>query len=81
MPCSKINHDMRNILASAQLISDRLGDTEDPMVKRLAPKLLRTIDRAVSYSDSVLSFGRASEAEPKRRLVRLKMVVQDVLDV
>lgn len=78
---SKINHDMRNILASAQLISDRLGDTEDPMVKRLAPKLLRTIDRAVSYSDSVLSFGRASEAEPKRRLVRLKMVVQDVLDV
>lgn len=78
---SKINHDMRNILASAQLISDRLGDTEDPMVKRLAPKLLRTIDRAVSYSDSVLSFGKASEAEPKRRLVRLKTVVQDVVDV
>ena len=78
---SKINHDMRNILASAQLISDRLGDTEDPMVKRLAPKLLRTIDRAVSYSDSVLSFGKASEAEPKRRLLRLKTVVQDVCDV
>lgn len=78
---SKINHDMRNILASAQLISDRLGDTEDPMVKRLAPKLLRTIDRAVSYSDSVLSFGKASEAEPKRRLLRLRTVVQDVCDV
>lgn len=78
---SKINHDMRNILASAQLISDRLGDTEDPMVKRLAPKLLRTIDRAVSYSDSVLSFGKANEAEPKRRLLRLKTVVQDVCDV
>lgn len=78
---SKINHDMRNILASAQLISDRLGDTEDPMVKRLAPKLLRTIDRAVSYSDSVLSFGKASEAEPKRRLLRLRTVVNDVCDV
>lgn len=78
---SKINHDMRNILASAQLISDRLGDTEDPMVKRLAPKLVRTIDRAVSYSDSVLSFGKASEAEPKRRLLRLKTVVHDVCDV
>ena len=78
---SKINHDMRNILASAQLISDRLGDTEDPMVKRLAPKLLRTIGRAVSYSDSVLSYGKANEAEPKRRLLRLKTVVQDVCDV
>lgn len=27
---SKINHDMRNILASAQLMSDRLADTQDP---------------------------------------------------
>ena len=78
---SKINHDMRNILASVQLISDRLGDTDDPMVKRLAPKLLRAVGRAVSYSDSVLSFGKASEAEPKRRLLRLKAVVQDVCDI
>ncbi|MFN7027232.1 MAG: sensor histidine kinase, partial [Pseudorhizobium sp.] len=44
---SKINHDMRNILASAQLMSDRLVDVEDPMVRSFAPKLLRTIDRAV----------------------------------
>lgn len=78
---SKINHDMRNMLASAQLISDRLSDTDDPMVKRLAPKLLRAIDRAVGYSNSVLSFGKANEAEPKRRLLRLKMLVQDVCDL
>ena len=46
---SKINHDLRNILASAQLMSDRLADVDDPVVKRFAPKLLRTIDRAVAY--------------------------------
>jgi signal transduction histidine kinase len=78
---SKINHDMRNVLASVQLISDRLSDADDPMVKRLAPKLLRAIDRAVSYSDSVLSYGKATEAEPKRRLLRLRAIVQDVCDL
>src|SRR5690606_9991794 len=40
---SKINHDMRNILTSAQLMSDRLSMVDDPLVKRFAPKLLRTI--------------------------------------
>jgi hypothetical protein len=34
---SKINHDMRNILTSAQLMSDRLSTVDDPMVKRFAP--------------------------------------------
>lgn len=34
---SKINHDMRNILSSAQLMSDRLSDVDDPVVKRVAP--------------------------------------------
>jgi hypothetical protein len=34
---SKINHDLRNILASAQLFSDRIGAAEDPLVKRFAP--------------------------------------------
>src|SRR5690606_4082721 len=38
---SKINHDMRNILASAQLISDRLREVRDPTVQSFAPKLLR----------------------------------------
>src|SRR5690606_11767853 len=54
---SKINHDMRNILASAQLMSDRLFDVDDPMVRNFAPKLLRTIDRAVGYTNEVLSYG------------------------
>jgi methyl-accepting chemotaxis protein len=47
---SKINHDLRNILASAQLLTDRLSQLPDPTVQRLAPKLLRTIDRAADYT-------------------------------
>jgi signal transduction histidine kinase len=78
---SKINHDMRNILASAQLMSDRLVDVDDPMVKAFAPKLLRTIDRAVGYTTEVLSYGQASEAAPRRRRVRLFDLTQDVKDM
>ena len=40
---SKINHDLRNILASASLFSDRLTSLPDPVAQRLAPRLVRTI--------------------------------------
>jgi signal transduction histidine kinase len=75
---SKINHDMRNILASAQLMSDRLGAIKDPAVQSIAPKLLRALDRAVSYSSGVLAYGRTQEAPPVRRRLRLRQVVEDV---
>ncbi|MBW9090908.1 HAMP domain-containing histidine kinase [Rhizobium wenxiniae] len=78
---SKINHDMRNILASAQLMSDRLTDVEDPMVRSFAPKLLRTIDRAVGYTNEVLAYGQASEAAPRRRRVNLTELCQEVRDM
>lgn len=78
---SKINHDMRNILASAQLMSDRLADVNEPAVQRFAPKLVRSIDRAVSYTSEVLSYGRASELAPTRRRVRLSTIVDDVEDL
>lgn len=77
---SKINHDMRNILTSAQLLSDRMVNINDPLFKRLAPKLLQTIDRAVGYSSTVLGYGKASEREPKRQLLRLHVLVDDVYE-
>ena len=75
---SKINHDMRNILASAQLMSDRLGAVKDPTVQALAPRLLKALDRAVSYSSGVLAYGRTQEPPPSRRRLRLWQVVEDV---
>lgn len=78
---SKINHDMRNILASAQLMSDRLRQVRDPGVQAFAPKLLRALDRAVAYSEGVLAYGRAQEAPPSRRRVRLKQLVDEVYEL
>ena len=78
---SKINHDLRNILASAQLFSDRLTSLPDPTVQRFAPKLIRTIDRAVDYTKSVIDYGKAMEAPPKRRRLLLGKIVADVAEL
>lgn len=78
---SKINHDLRNMLASAQLFSDRLGSLPDPTVQRFAPKLIAALDRAIAYCQSSLAYGRAGEASPSRRLVVLSRLVTDVADV
>ncbi|MEL6921779.1 MAG: HAMP domain-containing sensor histidine kinase [Pseudomonadota bacterium] len=75
---SKINHDMRNILASAQLMSDRLAETADPAIQRFAPKLIRAIDRAVAYSSDVLAYGKPEETAPQRRRIKPAELARDV---
>lgn len=75
---SKINHDLRNMLASAQLISDRLTAIPDPTVQRFAPKLIASLDRAISFCDDTLRFGRAEERPPHRQLLVLRALVEEV---
>lgn len=77
---SKINHDMRNVLATAQLLSDRLADIDDPMVKAFAPKLVRTLDRAVGYTSEVLAYGQMADTVPRRTRLQLLPLVIEVRD-
>jgi hypothetical protein len=75
---SKINHDLRNLLASAQLFSDRLSTLPDPTVQRFAPKLMRTLERAIAFCQSTLSYGQVQEPPPERRLVPLQGLVVEL---
>lgn len=77
---AKVSHDLRNILTSAQLFTDRIGASEDPAVRRLAPKLVNSISRAVNLTESTLAFGKAEEPPPRLSRVRLLDIVSDVLD-
>jgi len=77
---SKISHDLRNILTTAQLFTDRIEASEDPAVKRLAPKLMGSITRAVHLCESTLAFGKAEEPGPTLTLFSLAEVVDDVLE-
>jgi signal transduction histidine kinase len=61
---SRIQHDLRNILATAQLASDRLANSNDPTVKALAPRLMQSIDRAIALATNTLKYGKADEARP-----------------
>src|SRR4029453_4642306 len=63
---SKINHDLRGMLANAQLLSDRLTAIPDPTVQRFAPKLIASLDRAINFSNDTLRFGRPEEGAPRR---------------
>lgn len=78
---SKISHDLRNMLASAQLFSDRISVLPDPAVQRFAPKLIAALDRAIAFAQSTLAYGKPNEDRPDRRLVRLGTVVEEVAEV
>ncbi|EAR52448.1 periplasmic sensor signal transduction histidine kinase [Oceanicola granulosus HTCC2516] len=77
---SKISHDLRNMLTSAQLFTDRIEGSDDPLVKRLAPKLVNSITRAVNLCETVLVFGRVEEPPPALNRVNLAAIVSDVID-
>ncbi|WP_158964449.1 sensor histidine kinase [Chachezhania sediminis] len=77
---AKVSHDLRNILTSAQLFADRIEGSEDPLVRRMAPKIVGSVSRAVSLCESTLAFGRAEEPPPRLTVMRLGDVVADVMD-
>jgi len=75
---AKINHDLRNVLTSAQLVSDRLSTDEDPKVARMGGRLTRAIDRGVKMTRDVLNFS-SPEADPvTREPLRLSFLLGEV---
>lgn len=77
---ARVSHDLRNILTSAQLFTDRIETSEDPLVRRMAPKLVRSITRAVNLCEGTLAFGKAEEPAPSLSMFALAPLVQDVLE-
>jgi signal transduction histidine kinase len=75
---SKINHDLRNLLTSAQLFSEGLTSLPDPRVQRFAPKLMRALERAIAFCESTLSYGRVQEPPPDRKPVDVEALVEEV---
>ena len=74
---AKINHDLRNTLTSAQLLSDQVATLDDPKVQRLAPRLVSTLDKAIGFAQSVLDYGRETAAPPVMKPVVIAMLVDD----
>src|SRR3546814_8638000 len=60
---AKINHDLRGILSSALLVSDRLESSDDPEVRRAAPTLVAAIERATALCSQTLDY--VGQAQPR----------------
>ena len=77
---AKISHDLRNILTTSQIFADRLEDSEDPAVRRAAPKLVNSIRRAISLCETTLAYGKAEEPAPTLTRFNLGKLVGEVVE-
>ena len=75
---SKINHDLRNILASAMVVSDRLDQSQDPEVRQVTPRLLEALDRAARLCSATLNFSRAEASDPQKARFPLAPLLDEV---
>jgi signal transduction histidine kinase len=75
---SKINHDLRNILASAMVVSDRLEQSQDPEVRHVTPRLLEALDRAARLCSATLNFARAEASDPHKTRFPLSPLLDEV---
>jgi signal transduction histidine kinase len=77
---TKISHDLKNILATAQLESDRLehAPNVDPDVKHITHGIIRAIDRAVKLSANTIRFAREGVPAPRKRLTSLAAVLAEM---
>jgi signal transduction histidine kinase len=71
---AKINHDLRNVLTSAHLVSDRLAMDKEERVALMGQRLVRAIDRGVQLCADVLNFSQAKEDIPDMEPVRISFL-------
>ena len=76
---SKVSHDLRNMLTTAQVVSDSLAEVKDPQVQRFAPRLITSLDRAITFLTQTLKYGQARELPPDRIRLNLNDIAKDVL--
>lgn len=74
---AKINHDLRNSLATAQLVSDSLSRSQDPRVAKSLPRLERALERAINLASDTLKYGRSSAPEANIQSVKLHDVIAE----
>lgn len=77
---ARINHDLRNLFATMQLVSDTLERVDDPRVQRAAPRLVRALERGIKLCESTLEYGRSGDIDTTLSRQRLMPVLDEVID-
>ena len=58
-------------------MSEGLAQSDDPRVKRAAPRLERAIERAINLAEATLSYGSAEPSLPSLSSVNLKAAIEE----
>ncbi|WP_286192018.1 HAMP domain-containing sensor histidine kinase [Roseomonas genomospecies 6] len=74
---AKINHDLRAILSTAALLSERLAESADPEVRRVTPRLMASIDRAVELCGQTMAYTRDGVLPLARDELALRPLVEE----
>jgi len=74
---AKINHDLRNVLATAQLVSDRLVSFEDDRVRKMGARMVRAVGRGIRLTEATLEYGRAEESPPQTMRLNLRVALDE----
>jgi signal transduction histidine kinase len=75
---ARVNHDLRNTLATAVLASDRLATIEDPEVQHVMPRLFNSIHRAVRLCSQTLDYVSASDLNLRLEPFHLSELLSEV---
>ncbi len=76
---AKITHDLKGVLTTALLESDRLEATAgDPEVKQVTQGVARALERAVSLATRTLRFATDGPPQVQARAVSLRPLVEEV---
>lgn len=75
---AKIQHDLRNVLNTAQLVSDRIAMDPDERVAKMGKRLERVIDRGVRITTDTLDYTKQAPEDVDRRSFRMAMFAGEV---
>jgi signal transduction histidine kinase len=75
---SQINHDMRSILSTVSIASERLARVDDPAIRKIATLLVVSVEKAVYLCTQTQDLARGEQAVPQRMPLRLHDLIDEV---
>jgi len=78
---TRINHDLKNVLATMRLLADGIAASAAPELRRVAPGLAAAIDRAVALTTGTLDYTREGASPLKRSRFALAGLAEEIAEI
>lgn len=75
---SKLNHDFKSILSTVSIASGRLAKVDDPTVRKIAPLLVGSVERAIALCTQAQDLARGDQVALSRTRFMLRDLAEEV---